>query len=109
TDSLPYVARDGIHRFDTEAILGHELRSRLAPMKHAAELLKGESVDAPTRWHIAGTIDRQLGAMTRLIEDLLYSSPRRISELAMRCSVVPLSEVIECTLEIVRTIVSARN
>jgi signal transduction histidine kinase len=91
------------------AILGHELRNQLAPTQNAAELLKRDTLDAETRRYVSRIIDRQVGGMTRLVEDLLDMARLRAGNLEMRRADVPLCEIIESTIEIVRPVVAARN
>src|SRR5439155_6509559 len=53
------------------AMLAHELRNPLAPIRNAAEILRHET-DGPreTRWPYE-VIERQIGHLTRLVDDLL--------------------------------------
>ena len=53
------------------AVLSHELRNPLAPIRTSAALLRAAGADATTRAEIAGIIERQSSHMTRLIDDLL--------------------------------------
>jgi hypothetical protein len=91
------------------AILGHELRGQLAPTKNAAELLKQEMLDVETRRYISGVIDRQVAGMTVLVDDLLDIARLRVGNLEMRRTDVPLGDIIERSIEIVRSVVTARN
>jgi PAS domain S-box-containing protein len=53
------------------ATLAHELRNPLAPLRHAAELLRRDRAEQPRSLMACDVIDRQLHQMTRLVEDLL--------------------------------------
>ena len=53
------------------AMLAHELRNPLAPIKAAAHLLKLGSGDNPRLGQAAGIIERQVRHMTELVDDLL--------------------------------------
>jgi PAS domain S-box-containing protein len=53
------------------AVLSHELRNPLAPIRTSATLLRAAGEDASRRDEIARIIDRQTAHMTRLIDDLL--------------------------------------
>ena len=53
------------------ATLSHELRNPLAPMRAALHMLRVGQVDAPKSKNLLETMDRQVGQMTRLVEDLL--------------------------------------
>jgi two-component system, sensor histidine kinase len=50
------------------SILAHELRNPLAPTRTAIDLLRG---GAPLTEHLIDILDRQVGALTRLVDDLL--------------------------------------
>lgn len=52
------------------AVLAHELRNPLAPMRSAVELVQ-RAADEPTRDRAHATLDRQLRHMTRIVDDLL--------------------------------------
>ncbi len=91
------------------AILGHELRSRLAPTKNAAEMLKHETLDFATRRYVSGIIERQVSGMSQLVDDLLGVARLRGGSLELRRTSASLAEILERTIEIVRPIVAARG
>ena len=66
-------SRDEIERKTNEflAILGHELRNPLAPIRNALSLMGMQSADDSTREWSRNVIDRQLTQLTRLVDDLL--------------------------------------
>ncbi|HZZ91489.1 MAG TPA: response regulator [Usitatibacter sp.] len=53
------------------ATLSHELRNPLAPMRSALHMLKSQPVEPDKMRALVDTMDRQVGQMTRLVEDLL--------------------------------------
>jgi len=53
------------------AMLGHELRNPLAPIRNALSLLGMQSADDSTRAWSRQVIDRQVTQLTRLVDDLL--------------------------------------
>ena len=66
------AARDEARRKDEFlAMLAHELRNPLAPIRNAAHTLALLGIpDERVRW-VSGVIERQVGLMTRLVDDLL--------------------------------------
>jgi PAS domain S-box-containing protein len=50
------------------AMLAHELRNPLAPIRNAVELMRQRGLGDPTLEAMRGTIDRQLSALTRIID-----------------------------------------
>jgi len=53
------------------AVLAHELRNPLAPMRNALELLRLKAAADPEQQHPREIIDRQLRHLSRLVDDLL--------------------------------------
>lgn len=53
------------------AMLGHELRNPLSSLSNAAELLQHGAQRADVIPKVAGVLSRQVGQMTRLVDDLL--------------------------------------
>lgn len=53
------------------AALAHELRNPLAPLVNAVELLKSADDEPPLRVRALATMERQLGTLIRLVDDLL--------------------------------------
>ena len=91
------------------AILGHELRGRLAPAKAAIELLKGETLDtAKTRW-AHEMIERQVDGMTRLVDDLLEVARQQTGALRLRRQTVAIAEIVKRSVETVEPQVTARG
>jgi PAS domain S-box-containing protein len=56
------------------ALLGHELRNPLAPLRTAVQLLEKKGDDPAVVAHMREIIDRQVGQMTRLVDQLLDAS-----------------------------------
>lgn len=70
------------------AVLAHELRNPLAPIRNALELMRDHPLDE-TLHRLHGMLDRQVGQMVRLVDDLLEIS--RISRGDIRLAIAPLS------------------
>jgi signal transduction histidine kinase len=91
------------------AMLGHELRNPLAPLKNAAHILRlREAADEQARW-AAEVIDRQVGQMSRLVDDLLDVSRITRGQVRLQKEVVELAAVIERAVEISRPLIEARR
>ena len=70
------------------ATLAHELRNPLAPIRHAVEILKSRgSADSEAAWS-RDVIERQVGHMSRLLDDLLDMS--RVSHGKLKLLVKPM-------------------
>lgn len=90
------------------AMLAHELRNPLAPIKSAAELLASGKVDATTLQRISKVIGRQVVHMTGLIDDLLDVS--RVTRGIVTLSKVPLDmkEVVAEAIEQIRPLLELK-
>jgi signal transduction histidine kinase len=53
------------------AVLGHELRNPLAPIRNVVQALQMKAPDAATLNWATGVVERQVRHMTRLVDDLL--------------------------------------
>jgi len=64
--------RDGDQRKDEFlAMLAHELRNPLAPIRNALEILKLPRVDAASTDRVIAIVERQVDHLVRLVDDLL--------------------------------------
>jgi len=89
------------------AVLAHELRNPLAPIRNAVTLLAHEPGLPPRLQWARDVIDRQVGQMTRLIEDLLDVARITSGKLSIRRGPVSLAEVIDLALETSRPHIEA--
>ena len=89
------------------AMLAHELRNPLAPIRHAAQVLKSlGTADAGTPW--AGeVIERQTQHLTRLVDDLLDVSRFTQGKITLHREALELSKVIDRAVEANRPLADA--
>jgi PAS domain S-box-containing protein len=76
------------------AMLGHELRNPLAPIKNAADLLRLVGETVPDLREIYETIERQANHMTRIIDDLLDVSRISRGKIQLRRETIDWRTVI---------------
>ena len=87
------------------ATLAHELRNPLAPVRNAAQILKFKNSSAPeVRW-ATEVIDRQIHAMSRLIDDLMDVSRINQGKIELRIERVDLVDVLQDALETTRPLI----
>jgi PAS domain S-box-containing protein len=77
------------------ALLGHELRNPLAPMRNAVHLMRLATDNAEILTRARDMVDRQVGHMTRLIDDLLDVSRISRGQISLKRSRVDLAHVVE--------------
>jgi signal transduction histidine kinase/CheY-like chemotaxis protein len=81
------------------AMLAHELRNPLAPIRSAVEILRRTGAASPTVGHATVILQRQVGQMVRLVEDLLDVSRIGQDKLAMCRAPVDLAAVVHHAVE----------
>jgi signal transduction histidine kinase len=84
------------------ALLAHELRNPLAPMRNALEIMALAAENPAAIERSRAMLDRQVNQMVRLIEDLLDVSRITTGKLRVHLDRQPLDEVIETALEMSR-------
>jgi PAS domain S-box-containing protein len=80
------------------AMLAHELRNPLAPLRNGAALLRRLGLQGPAA-DTARMIERQVGQMVRLLDDLLDVSRISRGRLLLQPERVPLARVFELSVE----------
>jgi CheY-like chemotaxis protein len=81
------------------AMLAHELRNPLAPIRHAVHIMRGEAVPATTLNWARDVISRQADHMARLIDDLLDVSRIVQGKVVVKLEWLELAPLIERSLE----------
>ena len=85
------------------AMLAHELRNPLAPIRNALHILKGREADAQVVAHTRSVIEQGVQSMIRIIDDLLDVTRVRTGKLTLRPEPVSLASIVEKSLESTRT------
>jgi PAS domain S-box-containing protein len=86
------------------AMLAHELRNPLAPMANAAEILRARPEPGQAE-RARAVVERQLGQMGRLIEDLLDVSRINTGKISLKKERLELRGAVEGAVDSVRTFV----
>ncbi|HEX7787997.1 MAG TPA: CHASE3 domain-containing protein [Methylomirabilota bacterium] len=91
------------------AMLAHELRNPLAPIRNAAHTLGliGRA-DARLQW-VADVIERQVGLMIRLVDDLLDVSRITSGKITLKRGPVAVREVVEQAVEMAQPAADGRE
>jgi PAS domain S-box-containing protein len=79
------------------ALLGHELRNPLGPIRHALEILHMMAPADARFEHARGVIDRQVMRIGRLLDDLLDVSRIAIGKVRLRQGVHDLGRLVHAT------------
>ncbi len=91
------------------ALLSHELRSPLSPIRNALSILRQVKTNDPIIVQAGDIIDRQVGVMVRLVDDLLDISRITKGKLRLTKEHVELRVVVNRAAESVRPLMDARK
>lgn len=81
------------------AVLAHELRNPLAPIRNALEIFKRADGDRTVFGSALNAMDRQVTHIVRLVDDLLDLSRISHDKLELRCQRVDLMTIINQAIE----------
>jgi PAS domain S-box-containing protein len=89
------------------ATLAHELRNPLAPMRYAAAIMKKASPGAPASIQAQQIIERQVGFMARLVDDLLDLSRISRGLIELKREQASLAELVTEAVDAMRPVIEA--
>jgi CheY-like chemotaxis protein len=90
-------------------LLSHELRSPLSPIRNALSILRQVKTNDPIIAQAGNIIDRQVGVMVRLVDDLLDIGRITKGKLRLTKEQVELRGVVNDAAESVRPLMDARK
>jgi signal transduction histidine kinase/ActR/RegA family two-component response regulator len=102
--------RDASQRKDEFlALLAHELRNPLAPIRTSVQLLRLEGLSPAQRERSRVIIERQVDHLVRLIDDLLDVSRISRGVITLRTETLDVGEVLARAVETTRPLIDARG
>ena len=90
------------------AMLGHELRNPLAPIRSAVEILRVQAAAHPEVEWAAAVIDRQTRHLARLVDDLLDVSRIVRGQIVLHREEIDLAEIVRHSVETSGPLIRAR-
>jgi PAS domain S-box-containing protein len=90
------------------ATLAHELRNPLAPIRNGLQILRLEK-DPAARERAREMMERQLGQLVRLVDDLVDMSRISQNKLKLRRERIALESVIENAVETARPLIESKG
>jgi CheY-like chemotaxis protein/two-component sensor histidine kinase len=98
-----------IKRDEFLAMLSHELRNPLSPLRNASHMLmQGETQDPKIIWS-RGVIERQLKHLIRLVDDLLDVSRIARGKIVLVSERVNLADIVAAAAEIVQPLLEQKK
>ena len=89
------------------AMLGHELRNPLAPIRNALDLMRIQSTGDSTHEWARSVIDRQLTQLTRLVDDLLDIGRISSGKIALHKEPIEVNAAVQRAVEASRPLADA--
>lgn len=84
------------------ATLSHELRNPLAPLRAAARVIAAADVTPEQLRRAQAIVERQVGHMAMLLDDLLDIARITLGKLQLRKQMLPLNDIVDAAVEAVR-------
>ena len=91
------------------AMLAHELRNPLAPIRNTVQLLKMQEAIDPTLASSLNVIDRQVSHMARLLDDLLDVARIMQGKIALKVERFELTAIVNDAIETTRALIESRG
>ncbi|MEJ5992086.1 PAS domain S-box protein [Ramlibacter sp. PS3R-8] len=91
------------------AMLAHELRNPLAPIRNAVTIMQLETLASPVLRNCRDVIDRQLTHVTRLVDDLLDVGRLTTGKIKLRKELLRLSDVVARSVETARPLIAGHK
>ena len=106
-DRLEALRQSDRQKDEFLATLSHELRNPLAPIRNALHILRLGGNDEQTRARVVDTMERQVGNVIRLVDDLLELSRINEGRIELRRERVKLGAVLRSALESSASLIEA--
>jgi PAS domain S-box-containing protein len=91
------------------AVLSHELRNPLAPIRNVLQVLTQQVASTPVLRQACEMLDRNVRVMTRLVDDLLDLSRIASGKVEINKELVEVSVITERGAEMARPVIDARR
>ncbi|MCX7094576.1 MAG: PAS domain-containing protein [Methylobacter sp.] len=91
------------------AMLAHELRNPLGPMRNVAQLLKTGSLEAARLSWCGDVVERQVGHLSQLVDDLLDISRITLGKIELKKEPLAVADFVLQVVESSRPLIDARR
>jgi PAS domain S-box-containing protein len=97
------------HKNEFLAILAHELRNPLTPLRNAVQILRRSPDDAVVIEKARDLIDRQVHHMSRLVSDLLEAARVQNGQIKLQRASLDLRSIIEHVVDLMRPMFEGKH
>jgi len=97
------------HKDEFLAMLAHELRNPLAPIRNAAQILRAHSTGQPELEWARTVIERQTRHLVRLVDDLLDVSRMVRGKIVLKKASVELAELVQHAVDTSQPLIRSRR
>jgi PAS domain S-box-containing protein len=108
-DRMQELAEADRQKNEFLAMLAHELRNPLAPMRNSLHLLKMQGANEEMTQHAREVMERQLQNLVRLVDDLLDLARIIRGQIDLRRELIDLAVVVARAIEIARPVIDAHG
>jgi signal transduction histidine kinase len=91
------------------ATLAHELRNPLAPIRNAVQIMKLVGLKDPRAQHARELIERQVGLLARLVDDLMDVARITAGKITLRREIADLEVILHRAIELSRPLIEERR
>ena len=103
------LAEMGQRKDEFLAMLSHELRNPLAPISNAVRVLRLHNQDDPVQVQARTVIERQVGQLNHLVDDLLEVSRITTGRVQLRPLPLALGHIVERAVESTQPLITQRR
>ena len=97
------------HKDEFLAMLAHELRNPLAPLRNVVSVLRSPRANEEVKSRALDVMQRQIANMARLIDDLLDVSRITLSQIELKHEIVDLADILRHVVELLHGQLEARG
>jgi two-component system, chemotaxis family, CheB/CheR fusion protein len=108
-DRIAELAAANRHKNEFLAILAHELRNPLAPLRNAVQILNRAGGDVGVTERARELIDRQVHHMSRLVSDLLDAARAENGQIRLQRMSLDLRTCIEHVVDLLRPALESKS
>ncbi len=91
------------------AVLAHELRNPLAPIRNAVEIMRRSAAADPQLASSRDVVERQVKHLTRLVDDLLDVSRITRGNINLSCEPVRVSTIVARAIETIQPLIAEQR